>query len=71
MMYSVPNVFEVRPYASPAPPPLPEFCASEAVPFSSTGVDFAGLPYIRTYGLTKNKMRGFVYIPVVSPEQLV
>ena len=31
----------------------------------------AGLLYIGTYGLTKSKRYGFVYIPVVSPEQLV
>ena len=47
--------FEGRPYASPAPPPLPEFRVTEAAPFSSTGVDFAGPLYIRTYGLTKSK----------------
>ena len=40
--------FEGKPYASPAPPPLPEFRVTEAVPFSSTGVDFAGPLYIRT-----------------------
>ena len=47
--------YEGRPYASPAPPPLPAFRVSEAVAFSSTGVDFAGPLYIKTYGLTKSK----------------
>ena len=36
--------YEGRPYASPAPPPLPAFRVSEAVAFSSTGVDFARTP---------------------------
>ena len=45
---------EGRPYGSPVPPPLPDFHVSEAPPFSTTGVDFAGPLYIRTHGLTKS-----------------
>ena len=46
--------FEGRSYGSPAPPPLPDFRVSEAPPFSTTGVDFAGPLYIRTHGLIKS-----------------
>ena len=47
--------YEGKPHHYPAPPPLPEFRVNEALPFSSTGVDFAGPLYIKTHGLVKSK----------------
>ena len=39
--------FEGQPYHAPNPPPLPLFRVDEAPPFTYTGVDFAGLLYIK------------------------
>lgn len=61
------RTFEGRPYCSPAPPPLPEFRVSEAPPFSTTGVDFAGPLYIRTHDLVKsNKVWTCLYTCCVT-----
>jgi len=46
---------EGRSYCLPMSPPLPRFRVKEAPPFSSTGVDFAGPLYVKTYGLIRSK----------------
>ena len=47
--------FQSRPYSAPPPPPLPSFRASESRPFSYTGVDFAGLIYIKSSAVLSQK----------------
>ena len=42
--------FEGRPYSAPVPPPLPDFQVQRDSPFTSTGVDFAGLLYVKMKG---------------------
>ena len=39
---------EVLPYKAPPPPPLPLFRVMESPPFTFTGVDFAGLLYVKS-----------------------
>ena len=39
---------EGKPYASPDHAPLPDVCISEEYTFTHTGVDFAGLIYVKT-----------------------
>ena len=38
---------EGRPYLAPPPPPLPKFRVKEELPFTYTGVDFAGPLYVK------------------------
>ena len=47
-MCNVCGKLEGKPYASPHPASLPDFRVSEQYLFSHTGVDFAGLIYVKT-----------------------
>ena len=38
---------QAKPYQPPPPPPLPSFRVQESQPFASTGVDFAGLLFVK------------------------
>ena len=42
---------EGKPYRPPPPPPLLPFRVNEALPFSYTGVDYAGPLFVRTQGI--------------------
>jgi len=47
--------YEGKPYFGPPPPPLPPFGVKEAPPFTHTGVDFAGLIFVKHIGSGENK----------------
>jgi hypothetical protein len=43
-------------YPKPDPPPLPQERVQETIPFSVTGVDFAGPLYVKNYDNTKSNV---------------
>ena len=47
--------YEAIPYRPPPPPPLPSFRVTAEPPFTYTGVDLAGLLYLKKTDLMQNK----------------